>query len=69
MITHYDMMTGGVIKDEDCAQPVTIAMRQDPAVALRLLAVQEAQAMRRPEPRLPADAAILPVESLLSEWS
>jgi len=69
MITHYDMVTGEVIEENNPDQPVAAATQPDMVAAPRLLTVQEANAARKPEPRLPADAATLPVDALIARWS
>ena len=69
MITHYDITTGEVIGDESCDRPRTTAVRADQTATLRLLPVHEALMTQRPERRLPADVALLPVDTLVSRWS
>jgi hypothetical protein len=69
MITHYDMLTGEVIEEEAPDRPHTAATQPDMAAEPRLLTVQEANAVQKPAPRLPADAATLPVDTLIARWS
>lgn len=69
MITHYDMMTGEVIEDESRGQAEAGVVRPDETAAPRLLTVQEAAAIQKPGPRLPADVAVLPVDTLIARWS
>ena len=69
MITHYDMVTGEVIEEKTPDQPDTAVTQPDMAAEPRLLTVHEANAAQKPAPRLPADAATLPVDILIARWS
>lgn len=69
MITHYHMLTGEVIEEKVPDQPHTAATQPDMAADPRLLTVQEANAVQKPATRLPADAAMLPVDTLIARWS
>ena len=69
MITHYDMVTGEVIEENTPDQPDTAATQPHLAADPRLLTVQEANAVRKSVPRLPVDAAMLPVDTLIARWS
>ena len=70
MITHYDMTTGEVIGEN---QPDAFSTTPEvPAIATaqpRLLGVQETTPAGHRRPRLPADAALLPVPVLLARYS
>ena len=69
MITHYDMTTGEIIRDESREQPAETAAGPAETLSMRLLTVQEAVALQTPAPRLPADIVLLPVDKLISRWS
>jgi len=66
MITHFDMVSGQVVGDENHDTPAV----PNPGVgSLRLLTVQEAAAIApRPAAPVPADIALLPVSHLLAKW-
>lgn len=68
MITHYDMTTGEVI-EEGPVETAADGTRSPEASELRLLSIDEAVATAIRAPRLPADIAMLPVQTLLKRWS
>ena len=69
MITHYDMTTGEVITEELAEQPRTVTADDGAIPALRLLTVVEANVSQVGTAALPASAAMIPVELLLSRQS
>lgn len=68
MITHYDMITGEVLADDD--QPITAGRKRetDRAVVEHLVAVAESMMADRCDRPMPADVADLPVERFIARF-
>lgn len=69
MITHFDMVTGQVVEDENHDTPAPPASGVAAMPSLRLMTVQEATAIAsQPARQVPADIAMSPVNLILARW-